>query len=224
MARKSPGFKDLLCQLHYLRSCLPESVHVFYWVFLLKCGFFNLGNEKMWDNRNVQYRIYNVEQNIMFYNRQIPKWHTGLAKLSQWQRHIRNWTATTALHSGLWDYSAPFISLCLISMVCEELKSKQGWSYDGTEVSEPYRGPPTGIAYQSESSLTSEGVCSLTRGGLLLTVTSHSQWSWKVPLSENGMRMDDSQKWNKSATFALISQLSILRSQNCLIEVTKHEE
>lgn len=40
-------------------------------------------------------------------------------------------------------------------------------------------GPPTGIVCQSESWLTSEGVCSLTHGDLLLSVTPVREWSWE---------------------------------------------
>lgn len=61
-------------------------------------------------------------------------------------------------------------------------KSKQGWSRAGSRGFELYRGPPTGIVCQSESRLTSEGVCSLTRGGLLLSVIPLSERSWEEAL------------------------------------------
>lgn len=61
-------------------------------------------------------------------------------------------------------------------------KSKQGWSRASSRGFELYRGPPTGIVCQSESRLTSEGVCSLTRGGLLLSVIPLSERSWEEAL------------------------------------------
>lgn len=90
-------------------------------------------------------------------------------------------------------------------------KSKQGWSHAGSQGFELYWGPPTGIVCQSESRLTSEGVCSLTRGGLLLSVIPLSERSWeealvadcRADLWENGF---DKRRQNNPVGFVLTSR------------------
>lgn len=127
--------------------------------------------------------------------------NTGPAQLAPWQRHIRKLQGW--LTKALQQSSCTVLYLWFLSVwLPRSVKSKQGRSYDGAQGFQPYRGPPTGIVCQSESWLTSEGVYSLTRGGLLLSVTLLCEWSWEEALWENGY---DSQRQNKSVSFVLKS-------------------